>query len=136
MKEIVLNGKKNGMAVLLGVIAIYILGVLGVLAFCAHPWGGRIVVLVLSIAVLALGWIPLCGLKVLKPQEALVLTLFGKYLGTLKGEDQTQSVRRCRRRQDRDPSRSQRRQPGNRHGGGQQEDLPEDHDPQQCPTED
>ena len=86
MKEIVLNGKKNGMAVLLGVIAIYILGVLGVLAFCAHPWGGRIVVLVLSIAVLALGWIPLCGLKVLKPQEALVLTLFGKYLGTLKGE--------------------------------------------------
>ena len=86
MKEIVLNGKKNGMAVLLGVIAIYILGVLGVLAFCAHPWGGRIVVLVLSIAVLVLGWIPLCGLKVLKPQEALVLTLFGKYLGTLKGE--------------------------------------------------
>ena len=86
MKEIVLNGKKNGMAVLLGVIAIYILGVLGVLAFCAHPWGGRIVVLVLSIAVLALGWTPLCGLKVLKPQEALVLTLFGKYLGTLKGE--------------------------------------------------
>ena len=86
MKEIVLNGKKNGMAVLLGVIAIYILGVLGVLAFCAHPWGGRIAVLVLSIAVLALGWIPLCGLKVLKPQEALVLTLFGKYVGTLKGE--------------------------------------------------
>ena len=26
------------------------------------------------------------GLKVLKPQEALVLTLFGKYIGTLKGE--------------------------------------------------
>ena len=86
MKEIVLDKKKNGMAVLLGVIALYILGILGVLAFCAHPWGGRIVVLVLSIAVLALGWIPLCGLKVLKPQEALVLTLFGKYLGTLKGE--------------------------------------------------
>ena len=32
------------------------------------------------------GWIPFCGLKVLKPQEALVLTLFGKYVGTLKGE--------------------------------------------------
>ena len=35
-------------------------------------------------------WIvlPICiaGLKVLKPQEALVLTLFGKYKGTLKGE--------------------------------------------------
>ena len=28
----------------------------------------------------------LCGLKVLKPQEALVLTLFGDYIGTLKGQ--------------------------------------------------
>ncbi|MDR1158571.1 MAG: SPFH domain-containing protein [Oscillospiraceae bacterium] len=26
-----------------------------------------------------------CGLKILKPKEALVLTLFGKYYGTLKG---------------------------------------------------
>ena len=32
------------------------------------------------------GWIMFLGLKVLKPQEALVLTLFGKYIGTLKGE--------------------------------------------------
>ncbi|MBP5223162.1 MAG: SPFH domain-containing protein, partial [Lachnospiraceae bacterium] len=30
------------------------------------------------------GWIFWLGLKVLKPQEALVLTLFGKYVGTLK----------------------------------------------------
>ena len=34
----------------------------------------------------ALGWIPYCGLCVLKPQEAVVLTLFGKYIGSLKGE--------------------------------------------------
>ena len=33
-----------------------------------------------------IGWIPLCGLKILKPNEALVLTLFGKYVGTLKGD--------------------------------------------------
>lgn len=33
-----------------------------------------------------LGWIPLCGLKVIKPQEALVLTLFGEYKGTLRDE--------------------------------------------------
>ena len=32
------------------------------------------------------GWFPALGLKVLKPQEALVLTLFGKYIGTLKEE--------------------------------------------------
>lgn len=34
----------------------------------------------------ALGWMCFMGLKVLRPQEALVLTLFGKYVGTLKGE--------------------------------------------------
>ncbi len=31
-------------------------------------------------------WILLLGLRILKPQEALVLTLFGKYVGTLKGD--------------------------------------------------
>ena len=30
------------------------------------------------------GFIPFLGLKIIKPQEALVLTLFGKYIGTLK----------------------------------------------------
>lgn len=39
-----------------------------------------------GILYLCLGWIPFFGLKILKPQEALVLTLFGKYIGTLKGE--------------------------------------------------
>ena len=34
---------------------------------------------------LCIGWIPLLGLKILKPEEALVLTLFGKYVGTIKG---------------------------------------------------
>ena len=86
MKEIVLDKKKNGMAVLLGIIVLYVLAILGILAFCAQPWGATVALLVLSILVLALGWIPICGLKVLKPQEALVLTLFGRYIGTLKGE--------------------------------------------------
>ena len=48
---------------------------------------------VLPIAALIAGIIILCvavplifaGLKILKPNEALVLTLFGKYIGTLKG---------------------------------------------------
>lgn len=35
---------------------------------------------------LFISWIPFLGLKILKPQEALVLTLFGKYVGTIKGE--------------------------------------------------
>jgi len=33
---------------------------------------------------LSLGWLIWCGLKILKPQEALVLTLFGKYVGSIK----------------------------------------------------
>ena len=44
------------------------------------------VLLTIGILGVCLGWIPFAGLKVLKPQEALVLTLFGKYIGTLKGE--------------------------------------------------
>ena len=33
---------------------------------------------------LSLGWLIWCSLKILKPQEALVLTLFGKYVGSIK----------------------------------------------------
>ena len=42
--------------------------------------------LILSIAYFIAGIFLFCGLKVLKPQEALVLTLFGDYIGTLKGQ--------------------------------------------------
>jgi len=48
-------------------------------------WQRWIVAIVVSSVWLALGWIPFCGLKVLRPNEAYVLTLFGKYYGTLKG---------------------------------------------------
>lgn len=33
-----------------------------------------------------IGWIPFKGLKIIRPNEAMVLTLFGKYIGTLKKE--------------------------------------------------
>ena len=88
MNEKVLNGKKNGMLVLIGTIVLYVVAVLmlvwGVNTYWYNPIG--VIAMVISIAYLALGWIVLCGLKVLKPQEALVLTLFGKYIGTLKNE--------------------------------------------------
>lgn len=41
--------------------------------------------LTVGIVLPIIGVIILCGLKVVKPNEALVLTLFGKYYGTLKG---------------------------------------------------
>lgn len=40
--------------------------------------------ILISIFVLCTAWILLLGLKILRPQEALVLTLFGQYAGTLK----------------------------------------------------
>ncbi len=87
MTEKVLNGKKNGMLVLLAVLALYIVAGIGVFIGVSVNMGlFNIVLLAVCIAYLALGWIILCGLKVLKPQEALVLTLFGKYIGTLKNE--------------------------------------------------
>lgn len=44
------------------------------------------VLLVIGIIWLCVGWIPFMGLKVMRPNEAIVLTLFGKYIGTLKKE--------------------------------------------------
>ena len=89
MNEIVLKNKKNGMAVLSLVIIYYIaaiaLIVLGAINLGIRPILGNIL-LIAGIAVVSLGWIPLIGLKVLKPQEALVLTLFGNYVGTIKEE--------------------------------------------------
>ena len=87
MTEKVLKGKKNGMLVLILTLVLYIVAALGVFVGVSFNMGIlNIVLLVVCIAYIALGWIFWCGLKVLKPQEALVLTLFGKYVGTLKNE--------------------------------------------------
>ena len=88
IEEIVLQNRKNGMAVLIGSILLYILAILLVV------WGATLLdvgrhggfPMAVGMVWLCVGWIPWMGLKVLKPQEALVLTLFGKYIGTLKGE--------------------------------------------------
>lgn len=42
--------------------------------------------LFIGILLIVFGWIPFLGLKIMRPNEALVLTLFGKYIGTLKRE--------------------------------------------------
>ena len=93
MEEKLLSNRKNGMPVLLLVLVLYVAAVLGCVVGASMTEGdsvgivyGGVALLVVCIAWLALGWIFLCGLKVLKPQEALVLTLFGQYIGTLKGE--------------------------------------------------
>lgn len=86
MEEKILSGKKNGMKVLLLVLAVYALDI-ALFAFSVNPAAATplaVIGVVVSVLVFLTAWIFLCGLKVLKPQEALVLTLFGKYVGTLK----------------------------------------------------
>ena len=83
MTEKVLSGKKNGMAVLLLTIAFYIAAIVFIILGGSR---GIIPLFVLGLVWVCIGWLPLLGLKVLKPKEALVLTLFGKYIGTLKEE--------------------------------------------------
>ena len=82
LKEIVLNNRKNGMAMTLLFIGLY------VLAFLLLIFGVAVSPLLFLIALIwiCVGWVPFLGLKVIRPQEALVLTLFGKYVGTLKEE--------------------------------------------------
>ncbi len=92
MKENVLAKKKNGMAALMGILLLFAVSVAGIVfgaitieRHSSSPMlAAGIVMLVAGIVMVVVSLILLCGLKVLKPQEALVLTLFGRYVGTLK----------------------------------------------------
>ena len=85
MKEIVLNKNKNGAVVLLGILLLYAAAIVGVVfGGMAIDAGKSPLLFINSMVYLVFGWIPTLGLKVVGPQEALVLTLFGKYYGTLK----------------------------------------------------
>lgn len=83
MQEKIITGRKYGMAVLLGYLALLAAAVLAIIYGAVR---GHVFFVVLGVLYVSLGWIALCGLRILKPQEAIVLTLFGKYIGTLKGE--------------------------------------------------
>ncbi len=83
VQEKFITGHKTGGLVLFLIIVLYIAAIP---AAIIGGEGGLWPITVLAIAWLCLGWILLLGLKVLKPNEALVLTLFGKYVGTLKGD--------------------------------------------------
>lgn len=85
MEEKLLKSKKNGMAVLLLSVLIFAAAIAGTIVGAMKTEAGEgPALLILSIVVLAAACLLWPGLKVLKPQEALVLTLFGNYIGTLK----------------------------------------------------
>lgn len=81
MTEKTLNNRKNGMVVLLLLVLVY---VASVVLFIFGVSYDILPLTLISCVWFFFGWIFFLGLKVLKPQEALVLTLFGKYVGTLK----------------------------------------------------
>lgn len=88
MTEKIYTTKKNGMVALLLIIAMYIVAigmtVFGGILLERNTMTIGVPVLVVGIIGCSIGWIFLLGLKVIKPQEALVLTLFGDYKGTLR----------------------------------------------------
>ena len=88
MNEKILTGKNHGLPILLALIASFIIAVAGM---ALSVWGmdeyseyWAILFIICLVWILA-ATIFCFGLKVLKPQEALVLTLFGDYIGTLRG---------------------------------------------------
>lgn len=82
MEEKILQGKKKGMLVLILTILLEVAAIVALIFAIEYNF----VLLAICIVWVCVGWLPICGLKILKPQEALVLTLFGKYYGTLRGE--------------------------------------------------
>ena len=159
MEEKILNTRKNGMAMLLltllGYVASIALFIYSVTLLNADRMLLGVPLLILSIAYWIAGIFLFCGLKVLKPQEALVLTLFGDYIGTLKGQGfywvnpfctAVNPAAGTRLSQSGDVtskesgaaallSVSGQEQPA-RLKQRKQKDLPEDDDPEQLPAED
>ena len=88
MTEKIYTNRKNGMLVLFLNIIVLLAGIGAIVFGGINLEKGNtaigVVFLVTGIVIDTIGWIPMCGLKVIKPQEALVLTLFGNYKGTIR----------------------------------------------------
>lgn len=82
---------KSGMGMLLGLLFIMILDIaafVGTVMFLAkgEAVAAGVILILLEVIVFVAICIMFGGLKVLNPNEAYVLTLFGKYVGTLKND--------------------------------------------------
>ena len=84
MKEKVLNPPPGLLMLFFNIVGLilscglFILGVTGVLGYLS------VIIVLFSIALFVICCILFGGLKTVKPNEAMVLTLFGKYYGTIK----------------------------------------------------
>lgn len=80
----------NGLAVGILSVLVYIAAAVGVIPAAMALDNGSTAfgapLMAMCVLWLCVGWIPFMGVKVIRPNEVLVLTLFGKYTGTLKKE--------------------------------------------------
>ena len=81
MTEKLINSKPNG---ILALILIELTIVLGVFIFIMGVGSENIFGMIIGPLLIVIAALTHAGLKVVKPQEALVLTLFGNYTGTIK----------------------------------------------------
>lgn len=86
MTEKIYKSKQNGFGALFLFILLYLAAIPVLIYGASGVDGGGVYILLLAVGGiwLCVGWIPFLGFKVLKPQEALVLTLFGTYKGSIK----------------------------------------------------
>ena len=86
MNEKILKTKSNGFAALFSILLLLTLSVVGFISSIAliKNEGLQVVCILLCILVFISSLILFGGLKVVKPQEAIVLTLFGEYTGSIK----------------------------------------------------
>lgn len=78
-----ISGWLNLMLALCGYVAAVLFVIVGAAGLAGRMSG---LVMTLGILYLVFGWFFLLGLRTVHPNEALVLTLFGKYYGTIKKE--------------------------------------------------
>ena len=86
-EEIVPNSMNGMFMLILNIVLMLGSALLFIFSLNSLSGGLKIVMIVISVLYFfIIGPVLFAGLKVLKPNEALVLTLFGKYYGSLKGE--------------------------------------------------
>lgn len=81
MTEKLINSKPNGV---LALILIELTIVLGIFIFIMGVGSENIFGIIIGPLLIVIAALTHAGLKVVKPQEAMVLTLFGNYTGTIK----------------------------------------------------
>lgn len=88
INEEIIPKAKNGMTMLIANSVLILLAIAIFILSIIYLHGALMVILIIlsSLYAFLVGPILYVGLKILKPNEALVLTLFGQYYGTLRGE--------------------------------------------------